>query len=69
VAGAPGWSAAVVTKQDGRRHIVVLCASKGTTFRPRNYSLVVGSYSAGLGSVVVSNKKPPVFARAAVLVS
>ena len=29
VTGAPSGSAAVVSKSDGRRHIVVLCASKG----------------------------------------
>ena len=29
VVGAPSGSAAVVSKWDGRRHIVVLCASQG----------------------------------------
>ena len=50
--------------------ISLSCApARGATFRPRNYSLVVGSYSGSLGSVVVPNKKPPAQPRAAVLVS
>ena len=38
VADAPSGSAAVVSEWDGRRHVVVLCASGGATLRRRNHS-------------------------------
>jgi hypothetical protein len=56
--GAVGACAAVVSKRDGRRHIVVLCASEGATLRWRNCSLGSG-VTSNFDGVVASKQKPP----------